>query len=489
MLSILAQVAPAVAAIFVLPSLARTLGVERLGFLSLVWIIIGYFSFLDLGFSLAVTKSVASVLSTKGERRIPGIFWTAWMTQGCMGSAGGLILWTCAPFLANHVLRVPETLAGETRRALIMCAAAMPIIVMTPTLTGVLQAARRFDLTVLIQTPFAVGQYVLPCVCARCGLDLASIIGVLLLSRIASFLLLCRATAIVFPFLVRRPSFSRTEFRSLIGFGGWVTAGTLLAPFLLYADRFIITRVLSLSNVAYYSVPADALIRLLIVPASIMTVVFPAFSKLGGSLDRGAIQDLAHKSIKFVFYAMVVPLGAIALCASDLMTLWMGAQFAAKSSDVLRILILGALANSVARVPFVLLQGIGRPDLPSKLQFFGTPFQIIVSYLLVVQFGLLGAAMAWSLRLVVETLFLLYMAQRSRALSLGRIRSDRVLANGGLILLAATILAVVMSYGPVFHGRLLLDVIWALGSITFIYRRGLTPADRSSVSRVLLRAS
>jgi O-antigen/teichoic acid export membrane protein len=106
-LSILGQVLPALTAIVVLPLLARTLGNERLGFLSLVWIVIGYFSLLDFGLGLGVTKSVAAAIGTGATEKIPTVFWTAWMTQFSMGCVGGLLLGVFAHPLAVNVLRVP----------------------------------------------------------------------------------------------------------------------------------------------------------------------------------------------------------------------------------------------------------------------------------------------------------------------------------------------------------------------------------------------
>jgi len=93
----------------------------------------------------------------------------------------------------------------------------------------VLQAGQRFDLTVMIQTPFAIGQFALPYLCARHGMDLSGIIGVLLLSRTASFLLMCVASAPCFPGCCAGLVFA-SRVPVILGFGSWVTIGTLIAP-------------------------------------------------------------------------------------------------------------------------------------------------------------------------------------------------------------------------------------------------------------------
>ena len=60
---------PVVVAVVCLPMLKRGLGTERLGIISLAWVVIGYFSLFDLGLSRALTKLVAERI---GQRRQAG---------------------------------------------------------------------------------------------------------------------------------------------------------------------------------------------------------------------------------------------------------------------------------------------------------------------------------------------------------------------------------------------------------------------------------
>ena len=55
--------------------------------------------------------------------------------------------------------------------------------------------------------------------------------------------------------------------------------------------------------------------------------------------------------------------------SNPLLSLWIGADFAEHSAPVARWLAAGVLVNVLAQVPFTILQGWGRADLPAKLQF------------------------------------------------------------------------------------------------------------------------
>src|SRR6266850_8162632 len=62
---------PILIAIICLPVLKSSLGTDRLGVISLAWVVIGYFGFFDLGLSRALTKLVAEKLGQARHDEIP----------------------------------------------------------------------------------------------------------------------------------------------------------------------------------------------------------------------------------------------------------------------------------------------------------------------------------------------------------------------------------------------------------------------------------
>jgi len=76
LINLLGRTAPMAVAIFAIPILIRELGTERFGVLTLVWVVIGYFSLFDLGLGRALTKLVAEKLASEQEERIVPLIWT-----------------------------------------------------------------------------------------------------------------------------------------------------------------------------------------------------------------------------------------------------------------------------------------------------------------------------------------------------------------------------------------------------------------------------
>src|SRR5690242_10553527 len=93
--NLLGMCSPAFVAVVCLPILKRALGTDRLGIITLAWVIVGYFGFFDLGLSRALTKLVAEKLGQKRIEEIPTLVWASvWMMAGIglVGSVTAIVL-------------------------------------------------------------------------------------------------------------------------------------------------------------------------------------------------------------------------------------------------------------------------------------------------------------------------------------------------------------------------------------------------------------
>ena len=98
------------------------------------------------------------------------------------------------------------------------------------------------------------------------------------------------------------------------------------------------------------------------------------------------------------------------------------------------------LINSLAYVPYNLLQGIGRPDLTAKFHLLEVPLHVGLTWFLVTKFGLPGAALAWGLRVSLDFLLLIVAAcWMTRT-------SARLLAGRDLLRTLATLAALALGF-------------------------------------------
>jgi O-antigen/teichoic acid export membrane protein len=142
-----------------------------------------------------------------------------------------------------------------------------------------------------------------------------------------------------------------------------------------------------------------------------MGVMFPAFASIL-THDRSHAASLYTKTIKYIFLLLFPAVLLIVMFAREGLNLWLGDEFADNSSLVLQILAVGVFLNAHANVPFGLVQSAGRPDLTAKLHLVELPFYLLVLWWLLNSFGIVGVALAWLLRVVVDTISLFIIASR-----------------------------------------------------------------------------
>lgn len=399
------QGVPLLMAVITIPFIVRGLGTERFGLLSMAWVVLGYFTIFDLGLGRATTKYVAEALGKGEGDQVPQIIWTAVTFQAILGFVGALVLYGITDLLVGRVLNIPPPLLGEAKDTFHLLALSIPVVLVSSSFSGVMEAAQRFDLVNAVKIPSGILTFLLPLVGLSLGLGLPGIVALILLARFLTLVAFVVMNLRIIPKL-REYSVSFNRFSRLFAYGGWVTVTSIVGPILVYLDRFLIGSLLTIAAVAYYTAPYEAVTRLWIISASLTMTLFPAFSTLEGVKNRQSLGTFLARSVKYVLLASGPIVVVITLFAKEILQIWLGTDFVVESTVAMQVLVFGVLINSLAQTPFVLLQGIGRPDLPAKFHLLELPIYIGIAWILVSEFGISGAAGAWTVRVVLDALLL-----------------------------------------------------------------------------------
>jgi len=394
-------------AILAMPALVAGFGIERFGVLTLAWLIVGYLGVFDLGLGRAVTKLMAERMGTEREHEIPALVWTSLTTIFALGAIGGAALALASPWIIRGALGPPDWLREETQAAFYLLAVALPTVVVLPALKGLLEAQQRFGLVNAVRLPMGVLTYLGPVLVLPVSRSIAAAVVMLVSVRLAAglaYLFLCLRTL---PALRCGWFFERGLLATLLGFGGWVTVSNMAGGLILVLDRFLIGALLSVAAVAYYTTPHDAVSKLLIVSTGLLAVLFPAFA---AARDPDATTFLYAKGLRCLLVALFPIVLVLVALAPDLLRVWLGAEFAANSAGLLRTFAVATLVNSLAAVPFVLLQARGRAEVSAKLHVVQMPLYLVLLWAMIRLFGLEGAAAASLLRVTVSATLMFLIA-------------------------------------------------------------------------------
>lgn len=408
---------PLIVGLFTIPFIIRSLGTDRFGILSLLWVVFGYFGFLDLGLGRATTKFAAEALGRGEIEELPKYLWTTVAFQVFLGLIGTLLLSLITPVLVERILKIPPNFVAEARTTFYWIAWAIPLTILSTAFRGVLEAAQRFDLVNAVKVPASAAFYLFPVIGILLGFDLPGIVGLLVLSRLLSLLGWAALSMRVFPVLKKRIAFRKDALRPLLSFGGWVTLSSVIWPVLTSIDRFFIGAAMPIEAVGFYSAPYEVVMRMGIIPGSLAMTLFPAFSALDGSAETKRTKLLFGRSTRYLLIMCAFVAVPLFLFARPVLKLWLGGRFAEQSAVVLQVLLIGYFGNSLASIPHGFLQGIGRADLPTKVQIVELAIYAPLLWLMVGKWGITGAALAWSVRALAEMAALFILARRAGKVS------------------------------------------------------------------------
>ncbi len=411
---------PLAVAALVLPLLTHALGPARFGLLGVSWAFLEYLTLFDVGLGRATVRYVADS-TARGTRDESQITWVSLSVQLIVGCCAAALLIGFAPTLAQHVFRVDPGLVDEASRLFMVVALNLPVVLALTTFRGVLEGAQRFTLSNAIKIPASAGSIIIPAILARMGHSLPDMLMWVLAWRALAAVVTLIAIRRVIPGFRIQPPRDWRRLRSLISFGGWVAVSGLISPMLIYFDRFALGARSGLTAVGYYTAPYEGITRLLMIPNSLITALFPLLTGLGVVAAAARIDRLFASSMRALVLMMSIPAMIGLFFAPEILHLWMGADYAARGAMALRILSVGVVINAIAHIPYTFLEASGRPDVPAKFHMIELVIYLPFAWYLVGAYGINGAAMAWTARVTLDTTLLLLAANRIVPVSLRRV--------------------------------------------------------------------
>ncbi len=403
--------APLVVAIFVVPLLIAGMGKERFGLLGIIWVGIGYFSLFDMGLGQALTKLVAERLGRDHAADLPEIMWTAlWLVSG-LGIAGMVAGMLLAKTLVYQLLNVPAALETEGVIGFQLLAASIPVVIATSALIGILSAHQKFAMIAAVRVPLGIMTFLGPLISLQFTRSLVAATATMVASRVVAFAVYYACAARVSPSLIHPMKLTRAYVRPLLSFGGWLTVANVVGPLMVYIDRFYVGATLGMTAVAHYATPYDMLFRAQVLPIAAMGVLFPALTTAHKS-ERWRLPKLYDKSVRITFFMMLPLMGGVFLLAPEVLQFWLGDDFRIAATAAVRWIALGWVINTLARPSVIVLQSVGRPDLPVKILFVELVPYAIALWVLTSKYGITGTAAAWFLRIAIDTIALTEVVRR-----------------------------------------------------------------------------
>jgi O-antigen/teichoic acid export membrane protein len=411
--SLAGQILPIIAALVVVPILINSLGNGRFAALAIVWTLLGYFSLFDLGLSRSLTYRIAQ-LNKEGDGEAARR--AAKTGLACLAGLGvfiGGLIAIAAPVLAARLstVQIGDIGQQELARSLLLVAFGVPVVMVAAGLRGVLEGRSAFGPLNMVLIPVGIMMFVMPAMVTRISQTMEVMTATVLAVRFvgaAALALAVRRTGTIFRF----PGVvDRHELRLLLGFGLWVSASAIIGPLMVYGDRFVLTALIPLFEIAYYTTPFDVITRATFIPSAIIAVFFPLLIQ-GYADGQHAFQRRYAQALQATALPMLAIAVGGALFALYGISWWLGTEFARHSATVALIITAGVAVNGLAVPALAAIQAAGNPSLPAKIYVVELPLYVGALWFLTDKYGIIGAAGAWSGRAALDAVILLCFARR-----------------------------------------------------------------------------
>jgi O-antigen/teichoic acid export membrane protein len=390
------------------PVIVKALGHESYGLYALVLGFIAYSFNFNVG--RAITKYIAEYRASGENHKIQEVISATLFVNIIVGLLGLLIIILLAKWLVLDVLKISPDSQKITIKALYISGLTIFFLMLSQVFYAILQGLHRFDVYAKIfnfnNIVLILGNIFL----AMEGYGLVSLlIWNLALTVFTGLIGACAAKRLLpeFKFSLR---FRTETLKMVFKYSSGVIAYQILANVLLLFERSWITGKLGAENLTFYVVPMMLAIYIHGFVGSLLMVIFPLASEFKDDTEK--LRRLYLKATKVNCFLAIFLAATMIVEGKIFLNLWMGAEFAEKSSTLLVFHVITFTILAILVVAWQLAEGLGFPNY--NCYAFMICFIITVSGMiwLISDYGNIGVAVARTVGFVVLFFYIFYVEKK-----------------------------------------------------------------------------
>jgi len=379
---------------FTTPYIVNTLGTNAFGVYSIIGVVMGYFSFMDLGLGNAIIKYLAEYWGKRDYKKISAVIGTSLVVYTLIGFLGAFILAMGTGILVNRLLTVPADLTNVAYFAFYVSALGFLINMPLAIFGNIPNALQRMDITnirnIIIGTINTLGIVYL----LYHGYGLAQIVILNVILSVVGIIVYIVVSKKLLPGVSFRPAFDRVIFKKLFSFGIFKFVNQMAGQIIFQLDKLLIGLFLPIAWVAYYTVPLTLAAKAMSLVFNVAGAFFPTASELSGRRDKTAFYDLYVRSMKLVSILVIPLFVMLFLYSRQILAFWVKGDFADKATITLQLLALAYLIQSFTTVPSLAAESLGKPKVTAAWSMVAAVVNLILCLIFIPLMGINGAALA-----------------------------------------------------------------------------------------------
>lgn len=395
------NVFPFLSAIYFLPKIILLYGRDEFAVISLAWAALYFFVMVDGGLGRSLTYFLAIRKNNYLENQSKFFF------NALVGSIFFSLVFIIFIVLFGDYfikfLNLSQSLYLQASEGLFFFIFLIPLIVLCSLFKGVLEAQHMFKETSIIRMIDGFGLFFFPyffAIYKEPTLYFAFLSFLFLRVTIFTiYLIILYKNKLV---SIKYIKFDKKVFNKLISFGGWVSVSSFIQPLMILVEKTIAIKLISAFYFVFFAAPFEVLSKFNSIATSVSVVLFPNLINHNKSLIKQ--KELCSFGFTLIILIIFPILLLINFFSNKIIEYWLGIEFLKYSADIVIILASGILINSLASIPYILLQSKGRADLTAKYHIFQILPVIFLYWLLADKYGVIGIAYAWAIKVFIDYL-------------------------------------------------------------------------------------
>ena len=381
------------------PLYIRYLGIESYGLLGLYAIMQAWFGLLDMGLLPALAREMSRINTGKEKEvlalrdTLRSIEWLvlvfAIVASGCIFAASW---WISTEWLQSNQLPI-----ADVQNAICL----MGIVAATRFMEGIYRSSlagmqRQVVFNVLSSILATIRGFGAIAVLAFMSSTIQAFFLWQITISFLSLATLAWATYSYLPPAERSGHFSLKALREISSFAGGMVGIAFLSLLLTQSDKILLSKLLSLSDLGYYSFSAVAASSLSVFVGPITQAWYPRLVQLHSSDNPNELALTYHQGAQLVSVLLGSASLVLILFSQLILELWtQDIELAKKASPLLSILAFGNLLHSTMYFPYYAQLAHGFTGLTIRMNLILVMFVVPAILVLTPRYGVLGAAYIW----------------------------------------------------------------------------------------------
>lgn len=402
----------AVLTLAITPLQVNLLGMEAygvIGFIAVLQIAIGV---LDLGLSSTITRELAGDHSSDRWRSQP-LLRTAITFYWGLAIIIGITLFTSAGSIASAWFHPKSVDIAELKQAIQVVAIFLALRWPVALYSGVLTGVQRMDILNVVKVSVFSLRLLGGILVLLAWRDLGAFLAWTAFSALVEVLIYAVVSRQIVPAMNWLPGFSLPALRAVWGFSLSMSALAVLAMGITQIDRLLISKMLPLADLGYYSLAYHAATAISLILSAISTAMMPSFAAAHGADAWVTLLRRYDNANRLTLFVTGFALFPLLFFGEPLLAVWVNPDAAAGAWRALALLAGGFWMSAAVSNAFTVAVACRQVGLILKISALSAAFYAPVLYWMIGGWGIDGAGGAWLLLNVIYVLVIVPTVHRA----------------------------------------------------------------------------